>query len=522
MQINWKQWWLGLILVVALFTRTWNLWDSLQFQGDQGRDAIVVSQIFTERDLVFIGPVTSVGNMYLGPLYYYFMLPFLWLSYPNPIGPVYAVAALGILTVYLIYRWGKAWVGETAALLAATVYALSANFALYSRFSWNPNPAPLVSLMTLWGVWLALKKSPLYWWLVSLGISILIQLHYVTLLVAGAAAGVWVFEQLKAILAAQHSKAFLKNYWAETQKLWLGSFLALGIFLVSLTPLMLFDWKHDWLNAKAFQSLLFKGETFDAQAAETKIEKLWTILKETDGRSLQILAEINLGKQRDLNHGVVAVILASLLYLLWKNRGHKNFTGLALIAWWLLVGILGTAAYQHSVFDHYIAYLFPITALLYGVTLANLTKWRWGKLPVGNLLVVAALVGLAAYNIPRWPIKSTGWKVSDIWSTSKTIQDRVKPGEKYNIVLLSESKDLEGQNYRYFLTTDQSRKPVTVEHRAEAETLFIINEEKKLSNVLNSPAYEIVTFPNKIPAEVYQIPNGPEITVLRRDNSLKP
>ncbi len=460
---NGKQWWLGLILLLAVFTRSYNLWNSLMFQGDQGRDAILVSQIFTERDLVFIGPVTSVGNMYLGPLYYYFMLPFLWLSYPSPIGPVYAMAALGVLTTYLIYRWGKVWVGEVAAVFAAAVYALSANFALYSRFSWNPNPAPLISLITLWGVWLSLKKSPRYWWLVGLGISILLQLHYVTLLVVASAGGIWAFEQLRLVLAARVTKSPVKHYWQTSKELWIGTALALGIFIVSLTPLMLFDWKHEWLNAKAFQSLVFGGDTFEVQTATSPAEKLWTRIKETDGRSLQILAEINLGKNRDLNHGVVIAVLVSLAVMLWKTRKTPQFLGLALLAWWLLVGVVGTAFYQHSVFDHYIAYLFPISALLYGVALAHISGWKVAKFPVGGILAGLLLLGLTAYNIQHWPIKSTGWTVQNIWDTSKTIHDRVQPGEKYNLVLLSESRDLDGQNYRYFLTTDPAKKPVKTE-----------------------------------------------------------
>src|SRR5690606_24275698 len=82
------------IVVVGAGLRLYNLPHTAQFLGDQGRDALIVSRIFKEGDLVFIGPVTSVGNMYLGPLYYYFMLPFLWLSYPSPLGPAYGVAIL--------------------------------------------------------------------------------------------------------------------------------------------------------------------------------------------------------------------------------------------------------------------------------------------------------------------------------------------------------------------------------------------------------------------------------------------
>jgi len=450
MQKNWRQWWLGLIIVLALVTRFYNLWDSLQFQGDQGRDAIVVSRIFTQRDLVFIGPVTSVGNMYLGPLYYYFMLPFLWLSYPSPIGPVYAVAALGVLTVYLIYRLGRNLVGENSALLAATLYALSANFTLFARFSWNPNPAPIVSLVTIYATWLSLKKSGIYWWLVGLGISVLIQLHYVTLLAAGAAVGVWIWQQIQMIKQAKKTQKFWQNYGKISRKSWIGVLIASLILISSLTPLVLFDWKHQWLNAKAFQALIFKDKTFTTETAESSLTKIWSVLRETDGRSMQILAEINLGQLREFNRLIVLLTLGLMGWALWRNRRTSYLSGHILILWWLVVGILGTAAYQHTVFDHYIAYLFPISALMGGVALGQLYHWQIGQFKIGKIGVGLLILGFASYNLPKMPLKTTGWTVSEIRQTSQTILDRVAPGEKYNLVLLSESHDLDGQNYRYF------------------------------------------------------------------------
>jgi hypothetical protein len=63
------------------------------------------------------------------------------------------------------------------------------------------------------------------------------------------------------------------------------------------------------------------------------------------------------------------------------------------------------------------------------------------------------------------------------------------------------------------LTTGHTR-PVAESERGEIEKLFIINEEKKISQVTDSPIYEIVVFPNKDPLEVFTIAGGPEITVL--------
>lgn len=515
-RISWQTWWLVAILAVAIFTRLYNLWGALQFQGDQGRDAMIVSQIFLEPKLVFIGPVTSVGNMYLGPLYYYFMLPFLALTYPSPTGPAFAIAGLGILTIYLVYRLGKELVGETAALFAATLYTLSATIALFARFSWNPNPAPFVSLLTIYFISKAVRQSGWYWAIVGLGISILLQLHYITLLAAAAAGGVWVWQLSRLTWQARQTAHPFKNWLTQTRSLWQGTALAAVIFLVSLTPLMLFDWKHQWLNARSFQALVFRDHTFEAEGTPHGLARVWTVIKEMDGRSMHIFFEYNIGKLRDLNRGLVWVVIGIVTWLLCFKRKYEHRSGLILLSWFLLVGVIGTATYQHTVFDHYIAYLFPVATLILGVVLAEVSKLKVTVLPLGLLASAVAVLSFAAYNLPRMPLQTMGWTVDEIQQTSQTILDRVKPGEKYNLVLLSESHDLDGQNYRYFLTTDRQKQPVPPEERGNVETLFIINEEKKTKAVTELPIYEIVTFPDKTPVETYQIPDGPEITVLKR------
>ncbi len=486
------------IIAVSSFFRLYNLGPSLMFQGDQGRDAMLAANVFKNGDLLFIGPVTSLGNMYLGPLYYYFMVPFLMLTYPSPIGPAIGVALLGILTSALIYTLGSKLTNKTAAAFAAFLYTFSATAVLYNRFSWNPNPAPLFGLLLVYYSWRAFKK-PMLWWVVGLLVAIIIQLHYLTLLAVGAAGLCWLYH----LFTQFRSKTFSRDFLV-------GTVSAVAIFLISLTPLLLFDFKHGWLNAKAFSGLL-SGGTFAAQQQTSPAAKVWSYIKETDGRSQHIFAEHAIGKWRSFNRFVVLIVLVSTYFSLKKQPKSNYPSGIAVLSVFAAVGVIGTSLYQHTVFDHYISYLFPIAFLLHGLWMAQLYKSTVGKIA---LVVICGLFILV--NIPKMPLKTTGWTIDDIAKTSQSIADKVAVGEKYNIVLISESKDIDGQNYRYYLSTNQGKEPVLPEHRGDVQTLFIIDEIKDSPEVTQLPIYEIVTFPNKNPSEVYQIPNGPEITILRR------
>lgn len=496
-----------LILCVATFLRFYNLENSMMFQGDQGRDAIVIANIFKDLDPVFIGPVTSIGNMYLGPFYYYFMLPFLFLSYPSPIGPVYAVAGLSVLTVYLLFKITKQLFDKKTAILSAIFFTLSSGVVNLARFSWNPNPAPFFSLLMFYFSYLAWKKNTKYWLLVSLCFSILIQLHYVTLLSLSGAGIVLLMQLIEKIKNN-------KNKFFKTEKNFIKHiFLAIFIFILSLTPLFLFDLKHDFLNAKSFSKILVKEESFDLRRKKGRqgfsaVTKFLTI--DLKDRASQILFEPSFGVN-NINHPLLFIVLISSVFYLIKNKAKFLDGEKALLAY-LVPGIIGVSVYQHQVYEHYIAYLFPFVYIFYGLFFAKF-KNKFIMLAI----FLPFLWIFISNNANRYLIKDSDWTIADIQSTTKDIYKRVEENEEYNIVLLSASKDLYGMNYRYFLST-YDNEPVKVENHHSAKKLFIINEEKVEKNVLDSQIYEIVVFPNKHLVETFEMKNGPEISVLSSYN----
>lgn len=491
-------------MIIGTFLRLYNIPGSMMFLGDQGRDAIIVKRIFTDFDPVFIGPVTSVGNMYLGPLYYYFMLPWLMLTYPSPVGPAYGVAILGIITVFLMYHFGKKLVGEQAAIIGTTFFALSSTVVNNTRFSWNPNPAPFVSLCMIYFTYMAWRKNPKYWIFVSLFFSILIQLHYLTLLSAAGAGVIWLFHLFE-----------LKKHKNKLKKLFISTLIAFLVFVGSLTPIILFDLKHDNLNAQAFTQMVLGKDNFKQNQDIPLLDKATTIAKETHGRGMHILFEISIGKQRQLNTWLLVFTLIILVALAINHKKFKlkndDFYGETVVLVYLFTAIIGTSFYGHSIFDHYISYLFPVTFLTFGIVIAAISSRSF----IAKVMSMTFFFYFLAFNFNKYNLKTQSWSVFDVKRTADTILERVEKGEKYNIVLLSNTGDIDGQSYRYFLETSPT-PPVRTENRGEVETLFVINEDQIIKDVTKSPIYEIVVFPDKDIQEVYNIDNGPEITILKK------
>src|SRR3989344_5960560 len=166
------------ILLLAAFFRLYRIGDYLNFLGDEGRDVMVVRNIL-HGDLTFLGPRSSAGDFYLGPIYYYFMTPFLFLSNYHPVGPAIMVALFSIATVYLIFRVGSEFFNKNAGLIAALLYSISPLVIIHSRSSWNPNVMPFFSIAALYSAYRGIERKNYY----LLGLSgillgIAMQLHY--------------------------------------------------------------------------------------------------------------------------------------------------------------------------------------------------------------------------------------------------------------------------------------------------------------------------------------------------------
>jgi hypothetical protein len=176
------------------------------------------------------------------------------------------------------------------------------------------------------------------------------------------------------------------------------------------------------------------------------------------------------------------------------------------------VGVFGTTAYEHSIFDHYIAFLFPVNALILGMVF---DWWLHRSKVLGGTFLLIFLMLFIPYNIKKMPLKSAGWQITHVRSTSQKIIDSLSGIDTYGLVLLSESKDLYAQNYRYYLYA-LGKPPVNPENTAEAQALVIINENQPDINIATSPIYEIATYPSKKLTRQYIIEGGPTIMIVEK------
>lgn len=424
------------IIFLAAFLRLYKIDQYMTFLGDEGRDAIIVRRLLVEFDPILIGPGTSIGNMYLGPLYYYLIAPALFLANLSPVGPSVFVAIIGVITVFLVWYIARSWFGKIAGLSASLVYALSPTVIVYSTSSWNPNVMPFFALACIWGIW-KIWNSGSYKWLLVLGVSFafVLQSHYLGLLLAPVIALFWGLSMLKVRKSKKDVFRFLR--W---------TFAGLAIFIVLMSPLVIFDSRHGWRNFSAMK-------TFFGQRQTTVSAKPWNALPNIIPIWQDVSTRLLGGRTEWVGMWIAVGLSAGLLFVYLKRKFTQlEKQALLLVVTWLVVGLVGLGLYKQEIYDHYYGFFFPVPYILFGLTFSKL--WEKQNLLRGFLVTIFVLI--VYVNLNNNPFRFPPAKhLQRTIEVAKIIKE-ASMGDRFNLAVVAERNYEDG--YQYYL--ERWRLPV--------------------------------------------------------------
>lgn len=457
------------IIIFASFLRLYKIDQYMIFLGDQGRDALVIKRMIEEKHFPAIGPPTSVGNIYLGPLYYYMMLPPMALFGLNPVSASIMVALIGVLTVVLIYLVGKTWFGRGSGLVSAFLYAISPVNINYSRFSWNPNPTPFFALLSVFGMY-KLNKSGNFMWLIftafALGASL--QMHYLSLILIPIVGILTLHEFWYRLYKKEKIKNFKK-----------GIILGMLAFLLTLTPLFWFDLRHNFLNFNAVVKLFGSG-------GAVKADIISNLSRAPEIFGYSMIGRYMAGENDYLTAVIALVFLGLLIYWFLERIRFKrvDWPGMALMIW-IVVGILGLSFYQNDIYDHYLGFLNPVPFLLFGSLVS--IKFLQGKIIKISLVILVIVLFWAnsqknPLNYPPNRQLQRSQEVAKfvIWKAG---------GMDFNFALLSENNY--DSAYVFYLEI-YGQKPKAVP-QDKTNQLFVVCEDL-ICDPTHSAKYELAAF----------------------------
>lgn len=138
---------LGLILLLGLFFRSYQLVERFEFAHDGDLYSWIVKDIVIDGHPRLIGQLTSAPGIFIGSLFYYLLIPFFLITKMDPVGAAYFGIIIGVATIISYYFVFSKLFKIEAGLIAASLYA-----TLLATINTDRWVVPTITT-NLWVVW---------------------------------------------------------------------------------------------------------------------------------------------------------------------------------------------------------------------------------------------------------------------------------------------------------------------------------------------------------------------------------
>ena len=459
-----------ILLGIGIFFRLYRLEEFITFLGDQGRDAIIIKRIITFEHFPALGPVSSVGQVFLGPFFYYFMAPFLALFKFNPVGLAFGsffYSTIGLILAYFILKKINPKIANLFLVLTTFSWILIHN----ARFSWNPNLLSYFSFFTLYFMSLFFEKNLIFPFLAGMFFSFSTQLHYLGFLLTPTLI----------LFFLINYKKILKEPLLFIKKI---SFFIFA-FLIFYLPLILFDLKHQFLNIKNFIKLFTHQEIIKSTSYHQRFEETLTNF-------------FNFTFNLKINYFLILTFFFILfLYFLKKKFFYKKpLLQLIFLSFFVFIfsfSVLNSFRHYHYYNTVYLNFFIVLAVFLADVFSVNLLT---------KIFVFVFLIFFINQNQLNYPFKHQrgNFQTKIAQKIAQSIIDS-NPKTPYQIVPIPFT-EMDG-HIRYYLEI-MGKRPIPEESPQEGEELYILCYEKEC-DVLNHPQWQIASFKNKKVAKIWKV-----------------
>ncbi len=417
-----------LIIIGAIWIRTYHYNEWLFFKWDQARDAILLSTAVKNgpEHLPLLGPrATKINDEYLrlGPAYYYiqYLTGVIFHSTEPPVF-AYSDLFLSIASIIVFYLFLRMYFDRQIPLLATTLYAFSFLVVQYSRFSWNPNSVPFLTLLTFYSLLKFARakkqKKKLSWFaLWALTFAIASQYHFFAFFVLTGTSGLFLLyyfltevlnltspSQLKSLLNQKTVKKVIRKILSKTTLLYIS--IVVIIFSVLYTPVIVSELKTDGSNTKLF----FQMFSSSGREDKTFSEKLLRNFREQGDNYSLITTGFRhrAGMKADpLTVGFGLFIIISGLLLAKKELSFKKDTPsqrnfLVLLFIWISVFFIITIPASYQLRPRYFTPVFSVPFIVIALWFSVLEKRVVKHYNLLIIILTLILLTTNGYVLNQW------------------------------------------------------------------------------------------------------------------------
>lgn len=265
-----------------------------QFDWDQERDALVVSEIINRHKFTLIGPrVANENGFFNGPYHYYFILPFFLATGGHPASGAGLGALVVALTVGAYYLVGKKLWNPQVGFLAGIIYAFSGQLVI-----WNAMYGPLLAVVGFYLICQAMDGKIKWIWPAALA-GVGTNIHLVPISIS--------ISLLIGILLAKKKPAVKELF-------------QMGIvYSIWFLPLLIFDLRHDFLNIR--KALEFVSGNAGLVWDKMNFWRVWWRSFGIFGASCLVLGWIWIGHNKKFKIFTITWLLLPMV-LLFRYKGN--------------------------------------------------------------------------------------------------------------------------------------------------------------------------------------------------------
>lgn len=435
--------WIG----VLGWTRFFNLERTARFIWDESSDLVRMHQMYVDRKLTLVGPISEDNLKVFSSLTYFMYMPATVMARFSPVGSATASAMWGVVTVLLGAIWVFQINRKNLVWLAAAL-TVGIPFVETSRWAWNPNQ--ILLWIFLAGVGFAHNK---FW----------------TMVVAGMSLGLAVHQHYWAIWASITAVVVMAGAKWPRDK-WKAIGLAAG-FVAALLPFVIFDLRHP---PGLFLSYAISGA--GEQAAGVGAWS-WGAMWAGWNRLGEYLAG-------PAGAGLLGIGLVLTVAL---DLGGRAWSRLK----WVLPAAAQVVAcgWLKGLSSHYL-----LPAVGFVMLWLALPRSGWGKVVSRGVLGVIIIAGLAA--LPT-QLTKISWE-SDMKTTGEVAEfiervgDKLGWGKTNMAVLASRDPNTYGRRYRDLLLL--KNKTLADKHEYERSEYLVVVSASDLETVRKDAAAELRWF----------------------------
>jgi len=242
-----------IILIIAAALRFYRLPEMAYFDFDQAYAANFAYDVLREFPIRMIGQGLSIEGLFMGPIYFYFLVPFYALFHLHPLGGAIGSVFLGLGIITAYYFFGSKLFGKPAGLIAAFLGTV-----LFREIEsdWSATPAfssKLLVLVTWYCFYQYWQGKTKYLPLLGFVFGLYTSFHPV----------LFPFYLVFLILF------LIKRKLPDFKTI----FLSIIAFIAPLAPLILFEFLHNFLEVKRLFELITGPKSPSTALSLTKLLK---------------------------------------------------------------------------------------------------------------------------------------------------------------------------------------------------------------------------------------------------------